>query len=126
MLRAKVASAGSGKFHDAAVACSIGLLAAHERYVCRTREKLKSLRRGSKQWWRLSSQLLGRLPTHTSPGLRQSDGTWVLESAAKANLFADTVSGKWILPAVELNEYTPIGILCETDERGFLPVRAHC
>eukprot|EP00959_Pyramimonas_sp_CCMP1952_P107395 2245366-Pyramimonas_sp.AAC.1 len=60
LVRKKCEAAGTGAFLAASIACSQGLLRAHSAYVGRVRARLQSLKRGSKQWWRLSDQLMHR------------------------------------------------------------------
>ena len=63
---------------------------AFERHVENTREKIRSLPKGSKEWWRLNRSLLGR--SHQKnvsfPPLRDKDRSWILESEKKADLFS--------------------------------------
>ena len=76
---------------------------AFEEHVEKTREQIKSLPRGSKEWWRLNRLLLGRASKQnvSIPPLKNRDGDWILESGEKADLFGDTFSAKSKLPERE-------------------------
>ena len=52
LVQAKCDAVRTDAFPQASFECSRGLLAAQAAYVDRTRRKLRSLKRGSKQWWR--------------------------------------------------------------------------
>ena len=57
--------------------------------------KLKSLRRGSKKWWRLSNELLGKSNKSTSfPPMKYDDGSWALDAKSKADGFANFFKSK--------------------------------
>ena len=81
---------------------------AFELHVEKTREKINSLPRGSREWWRLNRSLLGRSQKQnvSSPPLRDEKLGWILENDKKAELFADTFVAKAKLPAVE-GEWKP-------------------
>ena len=62
--------------------------------------KLASLSRGSKKWWKLNRELLQKKASISSiPPLKYASGQWILESKAKADLFAQTWGAKYQLPA---------------------------
>ena len=81
---------------------------AFELHVEKTREKINSLPRGSKEWWRLNRSLLGRSQKQnvSIPPLRDKDKNWILENDKKAELFAETFAAKAKLPAVQ-GEWIP-------------------
>ena len=126
-MREKAQSAGTDDFARAQVACSRGLLAAHERYIVRTRDRLRSLPRGSKLWWRLSQVLAGKQRKEHSCALR-IDGQWVCDATSKANAFADTFTKKWVTPLLETNEFSAVPP-CEDvqpDSRALIAIRVRC
>ena len=94
LVRLECAAAGTDAFLEASLACSRGLLAAQSTYIARVRGRLRTLRRGSKKWWRLSDQLLNRVSKPANSALKKSDGTWALTRDAKADLFVDTFQSR--------------------------------
>lgn len=104
--------------------CSEGIRQEYLKFVAPTKEKLSSLPRESKAWWKLSKNLsMQTSPCIPIPPLKQKDGTWAISPYDKANLFAETFLEKSTLPDVEINEYS--GIVGQTTEimSGFLPIR---
>ena len=79
-------------------ACSQVLAEEYGRHVTTLKEKIASLKKGSKQWWRLNRELLDKKSKLSSiPPLR--DGTsWVDDSKSKANLLARNFEAKATLP----------------------------
>ena len=72
---------------------------AYEAYIIKIREEIQTLPNQSKQWCRLNRILLGRSTKRSEiPPLRREDGTWVLKSEDKANLFGETFESKSRLP----------------------------
>ena len=68
--------------------------------------KLGGMRRGSKNWWKVSKQLMHKASSHTSiSALKAADGTWIRTAKEKANLLAHNFSSKWKLPAVVENKF---------------------
>ena len=123
LVQQKVAAAGTDGASDAAALCSRGLLEEYRKWVENMRARMRSLRRGSKEWWKLSRQLLGRVAASSGmPALRDASGTWVFESKDKANLLASTFSAKFGLPAAVQNEFSQLAnTTCAAC--GFLPLR---
>eukprot|EP00969_Alexandrium_andersonii_P285265 12610712-Alexandrium_andersonii.AAC.1 len=52
---------------------------------------------------------MGRITKSSSSALKRVDGYWVVDSAAKADLFAVSFSAKWALPEEVDNEFTAVG-----------------
>ena len=70
------------------------------------------MKRGSKQWWNISRDLLSqRTKLQSIPALKDSSGKWSYEPLGKAELLAETLSGKNVLPAQENNEYSDIELM---------------
>eukprot|EP00969_Alexandrium_andersonii_P339247 14996152-Alexandrium_andersonii.AAC.1 len=69
-VRAKSEACGTAAFGERARECSAALLRAHSAFVTRIRAKLRALRRGSKQWWRLSRELMSKTSKLSCPALR--------------------------------------------------------
>ena len=102
--------------------CSVGMLKEYYKYVERTKSKIQQLLRSSKAWWKLTKFLQCKAEKTSSIPPLKANGTWAKGPEEKAELFATTFSGKYILPPdtgeEELNLFVP------TDLRGlsdFLP-----
>jgi len=122
----RVRVAGSDLEPEAAAQCSAGILEEYFKYVARCRTKLRELRRGSKQWWRLSRELMCKAPgSSCTPALKDSAGEWVVDAVGKADLFATTFEKKFWLPEVESNEFSPL-VPCGDVCSGFLLLRTRC
>ena len=123
LIRKKRAAEGTPDFADAARACSEGILMEYHKYVDRTRAKFRRLRRGSKAWWRLASEIMSRKSGHSGvPALKRDDGTWERTAVGKAQLFVDTFEGRYFLPDAATNAYS--WFVGENVRRGFLPIRS--
>ena len=84
---------------EACADCIAILAAAYTAYVAETRRRIASLSKGSKQWCRLNRELLDNKSRFSGiPSLRNLDASWIHESEAKTNAFADTFSAKCVLP----------------------------
>ena len=87
------------KLQESIKECHTVIGEAFEQHVEQIRAKIKTLPRGSKEWWRLNGLLLGRAKKNVSiPPLRNPNNEWVLDSTEKANLFGDTFASKCKLP----------------------------
>ena len=76
MTRKKRAAAGTTEEASAAADCSAAILEAFASYTARTKQKLQSLQRGSKAWWRLARSVsLQASPLSSVPALKTSNGT---------------------------------------------------
>ena len=99
-IRHKHASQGSESYATAARACTDAISAAYRKYVIKKKDEMKSLKRGSKQWWAIAKTLMdGATKTAGVPSLKTSDGQWIHEAKEKADAFADMLSSKFVLPA---------------------------
>ena len=91
------------------------------KVVKRTRGKLKTLRHGSEQMWRLSAQLIDKSAVSSGiPALTDGDKL-LLDAAGKANLLERTFALKSILQPIEVNEYSGLDAPLLTG--GFLRIR---
>ena len=89
-IRVKLAKTGSDEQVFAASECSRILFAEYLAYVCRTRDKLRTVKRGSKLWWELTSEITcASTKCSQNPALKSLTG-WVLDAKDKADLFANT------------------------------------
>ena len=81
---------------------------AFEEHVEKTREKINTLPRGSKEWWRLNKSLLGRSQKKnvSIPPLRDKDLSWILKNEKKTDLFGESFEAKAQLPEQE-GEWIP-------------------
>jgi hypothetical protein len=78
--------------------CSKGLYEEYGLFVRAERDRLARERRGSKSWWARTRRLLQMRGSVSSiPALKNADGEWILDPAAKANLLADTFASKYAL-----------------------------
>ena len=93
-IRAKLATTGSEEQVFAASECSRILFAEYLTYVCRMRDKLRTVKRGSKLWWKLTSEITcASTKCSQIPALKSLTG-WVLDAKGKADLFANTFEEK--------------------------------
>ena len=76
------------------------MLQEYLAYAEQTKKKLKELPKSSKRWWRLAKTLAKNTKAKTGlPPLKKEDGTWVRTPQEKAELFLDTFTKKYKLPA---------------------------
>eukprot|EP00959_Pyramimonas_sp_CCMP1952_P374580 7844810-Pyramimonas_sp.AAC.1 len=97
-------------FPAAAAACSSVMLGAFKTHAQRARQKLRTLGRGSKKWWKISNGLLSHVHKPSSSPLKPPDGSWAFSASAKADVFARAFSSKWRLPGTVQNEFTDVSI----------------
>ena len=98
MIASESAAEGSDTFDEKRSECARVLTEEYQRYSDRLREKLASLKKGSKEWWRLNRELLERKAKCSSiPPLRDGN-EWIETSKGKANLIAKTLQEKAALP----------------------------
>lgn len=89
--------------------CSLICAEEFSAYARQIREKLLTMRRGFKQWWKTSDELFKRRCTTSHvPALRTSSGDWTLTPKAKADAFATIFKSKFVLPNAELNEFNAL------------------
>ena len=94
---------GSDDFKDAQAECGKTLTEEYQKYVVKLKEKIATLKRGSKQWWKLNRELLDKKKKISSiPPLRDGS-TWLANGKDKADLFAKTFSEKSELPEEEID-----------------------
>ena len=81
------------------------------------------MKKGSKQWWSLCATLLGALAKVSSiPALKNEDGSWTIDSKAKANKLALAFKSKNILPANAENEFSTLQKIRTCQEDLFFPM----
>ena len=105
--------------------CSEVLFEQYLEFIQVTKAKLRSFKRGSKQWWKESKKLKHKSSSACGiPALRHSDGvTWARSSTDKAELLSETFQSKWVLPPVQPNVYSDIPTaVCAPD--CLLPIRS--
>ena len=117
---------GTPEYTERAAECSAGFLEEFEAYVKRTREKLRTLPRSSKQWWKLSRFLAAGIKKASRvPALKRTDGTWARKPVEKAELFLEIFTQKYKLPDTEHNLHSSLEHLeSERTLPDFVPVRA--
>ena len=109
LVAARCAAAGTAQEREAAKACSEGLLQEYNAWVEKTKQKLLELPRGSKQWWRLSKQLLrSQQPGCSIPALRKEDGCLAQTASEKAETCAKVFRSKFHVPVLEENVYSQL------------------
>ena len=97
-IRAKNLAEGTDRFDQKRAVCSKVLKEEQQKHVTKLKEKLSSLPKGSKQWWKLNRELLqNKTKCSSIPPLR-NDKTWENSPNGKANLFAKTFAAKSTLP----------------------------
>ena len=107
LIRSKHLAAGTSEYPLAVVACSRGIACEYSKYIAVTRAKLHRLRQGSKSWWRVSCELMGKsMQSKGIPALRDTSGNWRRSPGKKAQILADTFSEKFTMPPVISNAYT--------------------
>ena len=85
---------GTDSFPAAQLHCDTVLREERAKYVEALKQKLATLSRSSKQWWKINRELLHRKATVASiPPLRE-DAQWLTNAKDKANAFAKTFSAK--------------------------------
>jgi|OM-RGC.v1.021125402 hypothetical protein len=99
------------------------LLEEYRRYVGKTKEKLATLPRSSNIWWRSSSTLMMKTGRASSiRSLKTAGGTWLLKPEEKAEHFAETFRGKYVLPTETSNTFSHLESL-DNELDSFFAVR---
>ncbi len=125
LIRRKRAAQGTADFQRLRDECSTALLSAYNDFLQKTRDKLRKLKKSSREWWRLSRTLMSRnTSAEVIPPLRASDGSWARTPGAKASLLAQTFAAKCAMEPCECNEFSdmpsPDGVRMNND---FVPIR---
>ena len=77
---------------------------AYNNYIRETKNKLRTLKRSSREWWRLSRTLMSLSSSkEVVPPLKRSDGTWAKTPVEKAEVLAETFAKKAELDPCENN-----------------------
>ena len=99
-IKHKLSSIGTTNECSASRQCSQTLYDEFMKHVANVRPRLRRLRQGSKQWWKLSQQLLTNPSKMTSipPLLNSTTQQWSLDAPARARLLASTFTSRWTLP----------------------------
>ena len=98
-IEAKCAASGTPEFHHLERTCSAVLTVSFRAYQQQLRQSLSSLPKASKEWWKVSRELLNRKSkVSTIASLKDESGMWVLDPKDKANLLARKFQSKCILP----------------------------
>ncbi len=123
-VRAKQLAWGTAQQRKASEKCSQEIHHQYLLYIQATRNKLQTLKRGSKQWWKMSKTLMHKTTTPSSvPALKGPDGVWARTAEDKANLLADTFTSKWVLPAQQQNAYSDL-LTQDAAPDSFVPLRS--
>ena len=120
LLALKHASIGTADYDAARDRCTAGFRAAQAGFLTRTRDKLRNS--SSKDWWKISKELLAKSTgSENIPPLKSGD-TWAKDPASKARLLASTFSAKSQLPELGANEFSDPRPPLQTLDR-FLRIR---
>ena len=124
ILRKRLAR-GTPEFLSLRDSCSRILMESYEKYVQKTRRKLKSMGGSSRGWWKVSKSLMQAASSRDPiPPLLRGDGTWAKSPKEKADLFANVFSNKATLDDEEVNEFSAVNAFDDvTMGDGFLPIR---
>ena len=94
---------------EASKACSEVILTEFKKFVDSTRDRLHSIRRGSKQWWGLARQLLNqRSKSSNIPALKTSAGQWIMDPHGKSVELASCFASKFGFRPARFNEHSRI------------------
>ena len=97
-MKRKNEAESTADFHSASQHCCAVLAEEHQEYAQHLKEKMHTLRRGSKLWWKINLELVHKnVKTSSIPPLRNCN-RWVTDSKEKADLLAETLASKSKLP----------------------------
>jgi len=113
---------GTPVFNHASARCSVVLKEERAKHVQQVKEKMASLPRSSKQWWKINRELLHRKATLSSIPTLREDGKWIKDPKEKADIFARNFRSKANLPE-ELVD-TPFFGCATDDEMHFFSFRS--
>ena len=100
------------------------LAAANRAYVAKTRNKLRSLSRSSRGWWKIAGSLLTNFATTENiPALQREDGSWAMSPDDKACELAKVFLDKAQLRHLEESSYSNIEEFSGEKMTGFLRIR---
>ncbi len=109
LIARKRAAHGTEAFSAIRDECSKALTDAYNEFIRETRKKLRTLKRSSREWWRLSRALMSSgSSAEVIPPLKRADGTWAKAPTDKAELLAETFAKKSELDPCENNAYSEI------------------
>ena len=121
-IRRKNQAEGTEAFDRERKNCMQILATERARHVQALKDKLSSLPKCSKQWWRINRELLNRKGRLSSiPSLRDAD-KWLSDSKDKADLFAQTFASKAELPPEIVD--SPFFGMADEDSDVFLAFRS--
>jgi hypothetical protein len=108
---AKQAATGMPHEKDARGECATCIIEEYHKHVNRQRAILQKTKQNSKPWWTITRRLLQQKGTTSNiPALKNEAGDWLLEPKQKADLFANTLDAKYVLPAEHSNEYSVLAV----------------
>ena len=83
----KHASEGTPHEKHATLLCSERILATRMAYIETTKRELRSMKKGSKLWWKKASYIMGKKAKDCNiPALKDDTGEWVMDPTEMANL----------------------------------------
>ena len=113
-IEAKCNASGTREFARLERRCSEVLTVAFRNYQQQLRTKSLTMPSSSKEWWKVSRELLNRKSkASTIPSLKDATGKWILDPVEKASLLAQTFQSKCVLPpqpdtVEEIRAHTPM------------------
>ena len=105
--------------------CSRVIFDTRMAYIEKTKSELKSMKKGSKLWWKKVAYLMGATAKDCNiPALKDDSGEWVMDSPGKANLIGKTLVRKNVMAEIEENNYSRMNLQRELQEEEALPTAA--
>ena len=84
--------------------------AERSKYVVKLKEKISTLSKSDKKWWRLNRELLNRKANVASIPTLREDTEWLSDPKSKADVFARVFASKSQLPAETID--CPFFLVC--------------
>ena len=121
-IAAKHAAVGTHEEERLTEICSKEILKTRFAYIQALKTKLRSMKQGSKLWWKKVYEILGGKSKECNiPALQDDTGSWIMDAQGKAKLISKTLSGKWELADRVLNAYSTLPIQIEEQDDVPLP-----
>ncbi len=108
LLREKHEAIGTPGFPAVRDRCTAGFRDAQARFLASTKEKLR--KSGSKDWWKLTRDLLAKATGKENIPPLRADDVWAKDPVSKATLLSATFASKSRLPERESNEFSAINL----------------
>ena len=86
----KFAKEGTDEYADACFHCSKVLSEAYFHHIDTVKQQIDNIRRGSKNWWKLTAKLLKRRGKQSGIPAIKHDNRWIHDPEEKAKIFSET------------------------------------